>query len=498
MSKFKDIPQSFNQFELFPANVFDLLPDDHDCFLYRDLFQQLDTAEIEKGYSPIGQKAYHPRKIISILIYGYSHGVFSSRQLAQRCKQDLSFMYIAERDCPNFRVLSDFRKKYHAEFKGLFKQTVQLAQGLGLVQLGHVSLDGSKFKANTSKHKAMTYKHLKRLEAELDAKVSDLVARAEKEDEQDNQLYFDETGYSIPEDLKFNKDRLSKIRKAKQALEQREALESPGKKIPDKKQISFADVDAKIMGKKGSFNYSYNAQICVDEEHQIIVEQHVNANANDTDEVEQSLAGLKECTEQLPEKMSLDHGYWSGDNLVLLEEEGVDGYVASGRGEITSNEGVVNTFDKIEFLYIESEDHFICPAEKTLSLTQSDKNGRKIYSSSYEVCSTCQHYSACVKAKKKVGRSVTVTRHEDKLRAMKKKMGHVSSKAIYSRRKVIVEPVFAHIKNGGFRGFSVRGSEKVKGEFSLVCMAMNSKKIISVFKKAGKDRPKFGNKCKFG
>ena len=155
--RFKAYPKDYYQSQLFPANVFDLLPEDHECFLYQELFEPLDTSEVEARYSHRGQRAYAPRQIVSILIYAYSHGVYSSRQIEQRCREDLGFMYLAGRNCPNFRVLSDFRKDRGEFFRSCFKQTVELALGLGLVSLGHVSLDGSKFKANSSKHKAMSY-----------------------------------------------------------------------------------------------------------------------------------------------------------------------------------------------------------------------------------------------------------------------------------------------------------------------------------------------------
>jgi len=122
---FKSSPIEFNQHQLFPSNIFDLLAEDHECYLYCDLFEQLDTASIEKGYSPKGQHAYHPKLIVSILIYAYSRGVFNSRQIERRCQEDLSFMYIARMNCPNFRVLSDFRKHHSAFFHDCFKQTVQ-------------------------------------------------------------------------------------------------------------------------------------------------------------------------------------------------------------------------------------------------------------------------------------------------------------------------------------------------------------------------------------
>lgn len=180
---FKSDPADLHQRALFPGNVFDLLPEAHDCFLFHDLFQQLDTSTLEAQYSPKGQHAYHPRQIISILIYGYSHGVFSSRQLEKRCREDLSFMYIAGRNCPNFRVLSDFRKDNADFFHACFKQTVALALEMKLASLGHVSLDGSKFKANRSKHKAMSYKHLKEKEAALTAAIDELIEQAINDNE---------------------------------------------------------------------------------------------------------------------------------------------------------------------------------------------------------------------------------------------------------------------------------------------------------------------------
>jgi transposase len=131
--KFKSPPVEFQQHQLFPGNVFDLLPQDHDCFVYADLFEHLDTRALEATYHHLGQRAYHPRHIVSILIYAYSHGVFSSREIERRCHQDLAFMYIAQRHCPNFRVLADFRKDHGSFFRACFKESVQLALELKVV-----------------------------------------------------------------------------------------------------------------------------------------------------------------------------------------------------------------------------------------------------------------------------------------------------------------------------------------------------------------------------
>jgi transposase len=244
---------------LFPSNIFDLLPKDHECFVYDDIFDRIDISSIEKQYSFIGQKAYSPRLIAGILIYAYSRGVFSSRQIEKRCHEDLSFMYISHLHCPNFRVLSDFRKNHHEFLKECFKQSALLAKELGMVSFGHVSLDGSKFKANTSKHKAMSYAYMQAKEEELVNQIQDLMDQAENSDQQEDEQHEDKTGFELPEELKIKEKRLAKIREAKEALEKREKQLAPDEKIDGKKQISFADNDARIMGKKGNYEYAYNS-----------------------------------------------------------------------------------------------------------------------------------------------------------------------------------------------------------------------------------------------
>jgi transposase len=305
---FKKDPIEFNQRALFPTNIFDLLPDDHECYLYEAIFKQLDTTSVEKNYKVLGQNAYHPRLIVSILIYAYSQGIFSSRQIEKKCHEDLGFMYIFHLNCPNFRVLSDFRKVNYEFFKECFKQSALLAMEAGMASLGHVSLDGSKFKADTSKHKAMSYGRLKAKEKELTEQTEALIKKAAQCDNEEDEEYHDKTGYEIPEELKIKGKRLEKIKAAKEALEKREQQLNPGKEIDDKKQISFADDEARIMGKKGDFQYAYNGQITVDKDNQIIVGEHLTRSANDKQEVTPALQEIEETTGELPEVMSLDNG----------------------------------------------------------------------------------------------------------------------------------------------------------------------------------------------
>jgi transposase len=492
--QFKPSPVEFNQRLLFPPNVFDLLSNEHECYLYEDIFKQLDTSELESHYSKLGQRAYHPKLIVSILIYAYSRGVFSSREIEKRCNEDLSFMYIANMNCPNFRVLSDFRKNNAEFFHDCFKQTVKLAIELKLASLGHISLDGSKFKANSSKHKAMSYQRLLDKEQALAAEIEELVKKASHCDEEETRAYQEKTGCEIPEDLQHKEKRHAKIQNAIEAIEAREEALHPGKPVEGNKQISFADKDARIMGKHGSFDYSYNGQISVDSDTQIIVGQHLSQNANDKQELKPALEQIEEATGTLPEKLSADNGYMSGDNLEALNESPVDAYIATDKGEKGSKislEESERPLVKADFEYNEKENTFSCPGGQILEMKRESKDGSRIYQADAEACEACQYQPRCCRSKNGNARSITCDDKEPLRQQMNSKMETDNAKAVYKERKVIVEPVFGQIKNMGFRGFSVRGKEKVAGEFSLVCAVHNLKKIARAMMK-GVVRPACG------
>lgn len=476
---FKKDPVEFNQRKLLAEDVFDLLDKDHDCFIYEDILSQIDTKSIEEKFSTQGQHAYHPKRVTAILIYAYSQGIFSSRKIEQKCSQDLSFMYISHRNCPNFRVLSDFRKDNYEFFVECFKKSVKIAAGLGMVSLGHVGIDGSKFMANTSKHKAASYSHLKANENKLNREIEELLKRAENEDDAEDKIYHNGKGYSIPDDLKIKEKRLEKIKKIKKELEKREQKENPKEKIDGKKQISYADTDAKIMKSRGNFEYCYNGQISVDSKNQIIVGQHLTQNANDKNELKRALTEIKINTEKTPEKASADSGYRSSDNISAIENAKIDGYIATGKGEKDNLQDTNKKIDKSQFSYDSGKDIFICPAGVVLKLKSGGEN--RVYKAEEMVCGVCSFKNIC-SAKK----SNTATIYTDEsgiiLAAMAEKMKKDSSKEIYAKRKIIVEPVFGQIKTGGFRRFSLRGFKKAGGEFSLVCAVSNFKKIVNMIK----------------
>jgi transposase len=492
--KFKPSPIELDQQVLFASNVFDLLSQDHECYLYEDIFEQLDSSELESKYSVLGQHAYHPKLIVSILIYAYSRGVFSSREIEKRCHEDLSFMYIAQMNCPNFRVLSDFRKNNADFFHDCFKQTVKLAMELKLASLGHISLDGSKFNANSSKHKAMSYKRLKEKEQELAAEIEALVKQASQCDQEEDQEYKERTGYELPEDLEHKEKRLAQIKAAREALEAREQALHPGKEPEEKKQISFADKEARIMGKKGDFDYRYNAQISVDSDHQIIVGEHLSQNANDKQELAPALEQIEEATGRLPDKLSADNGYMSGDNLDALDESPVDAYIATDKGEKKNKTPLSQSQRKLakaDFDYNEEDNTFTCPGGQILEMKRESQDGTRIYQGEAGTCANCPYRDRCCQSKNGSARTITSDEKEPLRQQMNSKMETEEAKAVYKERKVIVEPVFGQIKNSGFRGFSVRGKEKAAGEFSLVCAAHNIKKIARAVIK-GLVRPESG------
>ena len=464
--------------------IFDYLPSDHQVFVYAELFKELETSKIEAKYSIKGQNGFHPQMLMGLLIYSYSHGVFSSREIASRCRTDIAFMYISWMLFPDHRSISDFRKNNIETFKFFFKESVLLAKQSGMVNLGHVSLDGSKFKADTSKHKAMSYAHMQKREQELMNEIEELLEKASHVDQAEDSYMGEENGEEIAEELQFRESRFKKIQEAKIALEAREALENPGKEIDGKKQISFADTDARIMGKKGNFQYAYNGQISVESSHQIIVGEHLSEAANDKKEVKPALVEIKENSGEYPDKMSLDNGYFSADSIEALDDKQIDGYISVGRQAKTKEEieNGQHAISKGDFIYNDTADEYTCPEGKTLKLKTVGKEGVKTYQAQSEDCFQCPLQEKCTNSKQ--GRTIKVDLKEPIRRQMTEKMQSPEAKDIYAKRKTIVEPVFGVIKSVmGFDNFSLRGKQKVSGEFSLVCGAYNIKKIVIAIQK---------------
>jgi transposase len=428
-------PYCPDQMFLLPPSLRDWLPENHLVYFVSDVVDQLDLSEIESVYEKEdrGQPPYHPRMMTKILVYAYCVGVFSSRKIQKRLIEDVAFRVLAAGNEPDFRTISDFRKLHLNALQGLFEQVLKLALTAGAIKLGRVALEGSKIKANASKHKAMSYKRMKEEGRNLRSEVRQLLNQAKAADDEEDARYGkDKSGDELPEELSRRETRLKRIREAKRVLEQRarekaeqdnKSKESESKAAAeekatpeDKAQYNFTDPESRIMKGSDGFVQAYNAQIVVEEGCQLIVAQAVTQEVNDRKQTIPMVAAIEAQAEQTPEQLLADSGYCSDENLKILEDKPIDVYIATGK----------------------------------------DKHGKKP--------------APCKRGPLPQGMS--------RIDKMTRKLQRKAGAAVYSARKAIVEPVFGQIKQGrGFRQFLLRGIKKVRGEWALVCATHNILKM---------------------
>lgn len=415
---------------LFPPSVMELVPEGHLAHFIRDTVREhldleaiLSTYEEERGFPP-----YHPTMMTALLLYAYAQGVYSSRRIARACEERVDFMAVTGMQKPDFRTVSDFRKRHLSALGDLFGQVLKLCQKAGMVKLGHVALDGTKIKANASKHKAMSYERMQASERALAEEVRGWLKRAEQQDDdEDRTLGREKRGDELPEWVKSEQERLTRIRAAKRALEQEAAAaakaegksdEPPNpptsRSKPDpKKQRNFTDPDSRIMKTKDGFEQAYNSHAAVDAGSQVIVAATLTNVQNDVQEMHDLLHQIRANTGRQAKEISADSGYCSEENLRELSWRGIRGYVATGR----------------------------------------------------------QRHGGSAATKDCAWRSPWT-------RSMATRLKRAARRSRYRLRKVTVEPVFGQIKEAfGFRRFLLRGLAKVQEEWQLICAVHNLRKL---------------------
>lgn len=448
LTKFK----SYNPDQLFllPLDMKEWLPEDDMVYFIMDVVRSLDLCPIYQTYdnSKGGQPSYNPTMMVSLLFYAYCIGKPSSRKIEKATYHSVPFRILAANQHPDHDTIAEFRKRHLKAIAGLFVEVLRLCQKAGLVKLGHVSLDGTKVKANASKHKAMSYGRMEKKAAELKEEVDRLLAKAEAVDADEDALYSKgKCGDELPKELRFKQSRLRKIEEAKKALEKEaKALAAakqaeyeakkktydskPGRrgcppKLPldkpeSKKQHNFTDPDSRIMPAGGSnhFIQGYNCQAAVDEKAQVIVAVHVTQEPNDKQQVKPVVKEIEKNTDGTrPKKLSVDSGYFSEANCEHLTSKGIDAYVAT-----------------------EKSKH----SEKPPPLPRG-----------------------------RIPKNATVKER------MARKLRTVRGRCTYAKRKQIVEPVFGQIKEvRGFRRFSFRGLANCHSEWELVCLTHNLLKLF--------------------
>ena len=418
-------PYDPDQLLLMPPALADWVPEDHLARFVSDVVDTLDLMAIEETYAEErGYPPYHPQMMVKVLLYGYCTGIYSSRRIARQLTDSVAFRFLAAGNQPDFRTVSEFRKRHGTALAALFQQVLRLCRRAGLVKLGQVAVDGTKIKANASKHKAMSYRRMQEADAALTAEVAELLRRAEAADHDEDARYGpDQRGDELPAELARRESRLAKIREAKAALEAeaRAQAQADGKprddaRPPDKAQRNFTDPESKIQKTSDGFIQGYNAQVVVDATAQVIVAQHVTAASPDAEQLQPAVRALIRGLHRRPRVLLADAGYWSEANVVALQDRGIEVFIATGR-----------------------RTHREPPARAPRGRPPSG-----------------------LTVKQRMVRSLATRR------------GH----AVYARRKAIVEPPFGQIKHArGFRQFLRRGLQAVQEEWALICTSHNLLKL---------------------
>lgn len=450
MSRFHPVDRQTGY--LLPPSVDEWLPEDHLARFIVEVVDGLDVSALEKAYAGRGTAAYHPTVLLALLVYGYANGVFSSRKIERATYDSVAFRFIAAGAHPDHDTLATFRRRFLDELAGLFVQVLEMAQEMKLLKLGTISLDGTKIKANASRHRALSHGHIEQLEIQLKAEVESLLAQAEQADQSAVP-----DGMNLPEEIARRQARLdamaaaklkiaerAKVRfqkeqaeyEAKLARREQKAKESgkkPGGKPPKpptagpkaQDQLNLTDGESRIMPVAGGgFEQAYNAQAAVDTSSMLVVSLDVTQACNDKEQVLPMLDQLAALPTSLgpPKELVADTGFYSAKNVSACEARGIDPYIAVKRDEH----------------HLAPQERFTepaaLPADATADATPAQSMAHKL--------------------KTKAGR------------------------ARYALRKQTVEPVFGIIKSVlGFRQFSLRGLKNVTGEWTLVCLAWNLKRM---------------------
>jgi transposase len=448
-------PRAFREWapeqgQLLPQYAREVLGEGHLACFFVELSKALDFNPILKAYTQErGQPPYHPVMMTLLLMYAYARGITSSREIERRSETDIAFRYLTGGERPDHDTVCSFRVRHLEAFRALFVDTLRLAREAGLKKLGHLSVDGTKVKAHASKHKAMSYGRMEESMKRLEEQIGKLLEEAEARDTEEDKRYGKGLrGDELPEELRDPKKRAErlreaarrleadkklalavdksrrreKIRRAKEELEKeaREKAEARGEnpeeaKPGEKAQRNFTDPDSRIMPRAGTFQQSYNAQVAVDADTQLIVAQEVGQSGNDARQLEPMLEQTRNNTGLLPAQLSADSGYLCQEDIEKVEAQGVECFVATDRS----------------------------------------KHGQKV--------------PAAPRGRPPKGLSFKAR--------MKRKLLTKRGRKAYARRKVTAEPVIGQVKNGTLPRFSLRGLPKVRGEFSLACAVHNLKKL---------------------
>jgi len=489
MKKFRDYAQ--NQLMLLPPSLEEFVPEDHEARIVSDVVEAIDLSRLMEEYAGGGAPAYHPAMMLKVLIYAYSQGIYSSRAIARELKTNTAFMYLSGRGRPDFRTLCLFRAERSKVLPELFVEVVRLCAALGMVGLGHVAFDGTKLKANAAARRTRDREQLEQEMARIKEQVKEMIEASARIDALEDKTQGDNDGSQIREELRDKETRLNKLAEAQRELE-REKLE----------KVNLTDPESRFMRHVHRvIQPSYNGQVGVDEKEQVIVAAYVTQEASDNGELVRLIEQVERNLGGSAKENSADAGYFSYGNLEYVAQRGLKVYMPDCVWD-TGAGAKVGKYGKSRFRYDGERDIYLCPEGKELKRWQERKREGKPPLVLYrgQACSSCEQLGRCASGKSRI---VSRDGREPFLELMRGRLRSEEGKAIYKKRGYLVEPVFGQMKwNRRKTSLAVRGLAKVNGEFSLMCLAHNMKKIakkvresnVSVFAWKGDARgPTLGN-----
>lgn len=473
MNKFKSYRQE--QIFLLPPSIDDFVPEGHLARVVDEIVEGLDTKEIEDKYNELGQKSYHPKIIIKLLFYGYATGTRSGRKIAVKCESDTAYMYLSQMYRPDFRTINDFRKDNLEIVNKYFVDIVRMCQKLGMVKVGAIFIDGSKLRANAASRRTKDKAGYEKWLGEIKQQIDDILKEADKIDRKEDKEYgVNKRGDELPKELSKREKLKEKVAEALAELKGEE------------EKVNLTDKDAKFMKERnGVIRTNYNCQIAVTED-QVIIGAEVTDVASDEPSLIPMIKQVEENTGEEVIKAVSDSGYSSLDNYEELEEEKTEGYIPD-RNFVMEKEGKFKEgkkrFHRGNFKYNKDEDFYTCPEGKRLKFSrkkeEEDSNGkrREMFFYKGEGCKECPFIEACSNSKVRI---IYRDRREDLIDKMRERLKSKEGSRIYSKRMCTVEPTYGNIKgNLGYRNFHLRMIGKVNGEFKLICIGHNIRKIHS-------------------
>ena len=471
MAKFK--PYRKGQLHLLPASLEDYVPEGHLARLVYEVVEELDTTEIEEKYSDLGQHTYSPKILLKLLFYGYATGVRSGRKIGARCESDTAYMYLAEQYRLDFRTLNDFRKEHLKEIEGFFIDMVRICQGLGMGKVGQIHIDGSKLRANAAARRSKQKESYACWLEAVEEEIRGILKEAEQTDQAEDRIHGQARGDELPEGLRSKEVLRAKIKEVLAKF-----------KGDRNEKINLTDVDSRFMKERaGVITPAYNCQLAV-EQGQLIVGADVVVEENDRKQLVSMVEQTETVTAQGVEEVIADSGYASYDNYAFLSSEGKRGYIPDQyfnkvqKGEYLHPQ---HRYHKENFQYNEEQDIYICPEGKVLPFYKERDSERGVIKRRQWIykgkdCASCLVRTQCTKM---AARTISREKREELQEAMRERLSSAEGKAKYKRRLYTVEPVFGHLKhNLGYRRFLLRTLEKVRGEFKMMCIGYNLRKLF--------------------